>query len=166
MRMHHTRRTLLITAAASALSACGFQLRGESRFAFDTLHATFEPKSSLGNEFKRTVAAGSNTRVVDAPLDAQVVMEVLSDTREKVVLGTTATGQTREFQLRLRLRFKLRSAAGKELIAPTELVLTRDVSFNESAVLAKEGEEVLLYRTMQTDMVAQVMRRLAAVKSL
>jgi LPS-assembly lipoprotein len=62
------------------------------------------------------------------------------------------------------LRFKLRTPAGKELVPDTDLLLTRDVSFNESSVLAKEGEEQLLYRTMQSDMVVQVMRRLAAVK--
>jgi len=52
------------------------------------------------------------------------------------------------------------------LIAPTEIVQQRDISFNESAVLAKEAEEALLYRDMQTDIVQQLLRRLAAVKSL
>jgi len=33
-------------------------------------------------------------------------------------------------------------------------------------VLAKEAEEALLYRDMQSDVVQQVMRRLAAVTSL
>jgi LPS-assembly lipoprotein len=78
----------------------------------------------------------------------------------------TATGQVREFQLRTRLRFRLRTPGGKDLIADTELVQQRDISFNESAVLSKESEENLLYRDMQTDLVQQLMRRLAAVKSL
>jgi LPS-assembly lipoprotein len=156
------RRSFLVCSAT--LAGCGFQLRGESSFAFTTLYAGFEPKSLLGNELKRTIAAGSSTRIVSTADAAQAVMDVLSDTREKLVLGTTSAGQTREFQLRLRLRFKLRTPAGKELVPDTDLLLTRDVSFNESSVLAKEGEEQLLYRTMQSDMVVQVMRRLAAVK--
>jgi LPS-assembly lipoprotein len=41
----------------------------------------------------------------------------------------------------------------------------RDISFNESAVLSKEAEEGLLYRNMQSDIVQQTMRRLAAVRS-
>jgi LPS-assembly lipoprotein len=72
----------------------------------------------------------------------------------------------REFQLRSRIRFKLRTPGGKELIPDTELVQTRDISFNEGAVLAKEAEESLLYRDMQSDLVQQILRRLAAVKSL
>lgn len=41
----------------------------------------------------------------------------------------------------------------------------RDVSYNESVALSKEGEEALLYRNMQTDLVQQLMRRLSAVKA-
>jgi LPS-assembly lipoprotein len=33
-------------------------------------------------------------------------------------------------------------------------------------VLSKEAEESLLYRDMQTDIVQQLMRRLAAIKAL
>jgi LPS-assembly lipoprotein len=70
----------------------------------------------------------------------------------------------REFQLRIRLKFRVRGAQGQELVVPTELVQQRDISFNESAVLAKEAEEVLLYRDMQSDIVQQLLRRLAAVR--
>ena len=86
--------------------------------------------------------------------------------REKVVLSMNTTGQVTEFQLRLRFRFSLRTAAGKELIAPAEISLQRDISFSESAVLAAEAEEALLYRDMQSDLVQQIMRRLAAVTTL
>ena len=80
------------------------------------------------------------------------------------MVGVNASGQVREFQLRLRMRFKLRTPQGQELIPETELLLQRDISFNESAVLAKEAEEGLMYRDMQTDIVQQLMRRLAAVR--
>jgi LPS-assembly lipoprotein len=78
----------------------------------------------------------------------------------------TASGQVREFQLRIRLKFKLRTPSGKDIIPETELLVQRDISFNESAVLAKEAEEGLLYRDMQTDMVQQLLRRLAAIKEI
>ena len=81
-------------------------------------------------------------------------------------MGVNASGQVREFQIRLRVRFRLRTPQGKELIPDTELLQQRDVSFNETAVLAKEAEEGLMYRDMQTDIVQQLMRRLAALKAL
>ena len=72
----------------------------------------------------------------------------------------------REFQLRLRFTFRLRTPRGRELIPGAEILQQRDISFNESASLAKESEEALLYREMQSDTVQQIMRRLAAVTDL
>jgi LPS-assembly lipoprotein len=81
-----------------------------------------------------------------------------------VVVGVNSSGQVREFQLRIRVKFRVHNAQGQELVAPVEIVQQRDISFNESAVLAKEAEEVLLYRDMQSDIVQQLLRRLAAVR--
>jgi LPS-assembly lipoprotein len=61
------------------------------------------------------------------------------------------------------VRFRLVRPDGQELIAPSEIVQSRDMSYSETAALAKEQEEATLYRAMQSDIVAQVMRRLAAV---
>ena len=96
----------------------------------------------------------------------QAIVDILQELREKTVVGTNASGQVREFQLRIKVRFRMRSAQGKELITDTEITQQRDISFNESAVLAKEAEEGLLYRDMQTDIVQQLLRRMAAVKTL
>ena len=169
------RRVFLLFAASSAslalisLNGCGFALRKAPDFAFATLYSGLPESSPLGVELKRSLQSTRKVKVIsDARLinEAQVVLDVLLNQREKVVLSLNASGQVREFQLRLRFGFRLRTLAGKELIPATEIALQRDISFNESAVLAKEAEEALLYRDMQTDVVQQVMRRLAAVKEL
>jgi LPS-assembly lipoprotein len=163
------KRTLLLAAAFSALAGCGFQLRQPPQFAFSSIYVAAAPNSALGKELRRSIASSDRVRVVDDPAAlaaAQVVLDLLTDQREKVVVGLSASGQVREFQLRTRVRFRLRTPAGKELIPETELLQQRDISFNESAVLAKEAEENLLYRDMQTDIVQQLMRRLAAVKTV
>ena len=150
------------------LASCGFQLRQAPHFAFSSIYIGVAPSSSLGNELKRTIASSGNVSVVDVArqASAQVVLDVLGDQREKVVVGLNASGQVREFQLRTRVKFKLRTPQGKELIPETELLQQRDISFSESAALAKEAEENLLYRDMQSDIVQQLMRRLAAVKAI
>ena len=162
------RRSLLTAAAAvAALAGCGFELRRAPQLRFRTIALTgFVVHSPLADELRMNINASTTTLVVDAASQAQVVLEALSDARERSVVGSTAAGQVRELQLRTRLQFRLRTSAGRELIAPTELVLSRDMSYSESLALAKEQEEALLYRTMQSDIVAQVMRRLAAVPSL
>jgi LPS-assembly lipoprotein len=160
---------MVMLGPAALLAGCGFQLRQPPSFAFSSIYVATAPNSSLGKELKRTIAAAKNLRVVSDPAaitSAQVVLDVLADQREKVVVGLGATGQVREFELRTRFRFKLRTPQGKELIPETELLQQRDISFSESAVLAKEAEEGLLYRDMQTDIVQQLMRRLAALKTI
>jgi LPS-assembly lipoprotein len=164
------RRTLISWAVAAtattALSACGFALRKAPEFAFSTLYSGLPESSPLGVELRRSLNATRKVTVIsDARQlsEAEVILDVLLDQREKVVLSTNSNGQVREFQLRLRFRFKLRTLAGKELIPDTELLLQREINFSETQVLAKESEEALLYRDMQSDIVQQLMRRLAAV---
>ena len=161
------RRHLLAAAAACALAGCGFELRRAPELRFRSIALTgFKPRSPLAEELTLNIDASKTTLVVDTPAKAQVVLEAITDGRERSVVASTAAGQVRELQLRTRFVFKLRTANGRELIPSTELLLSRDMSYSESAALAKEQEEALLFRTMQSDIVAQVMRRLAAVQAL
>ena len=166
------RSTLALLAQSSllglttlSLSACGFKLRAAQNFAFDTIAIQPNPGGVLAIELRRSMGGSVRVLAPREPLtQAQVVLDILQEQREKTVVGVTATGQVREFQLRIRLRYRVRTPQGKELTPETEIVQKRDISFNESAVLAKEAEEVLLYRDMQSDIVQQLLRRLAAVK--
>ena len=163
------RRHLLAATGALALAGCGFELRKAPDFAFDSIAITAPATSPLANELRRSLAADGRLRVLPVGADikgANVVLDLPVELREKVVVGLTASGQVREFQLRSRVKFRLRTPTGKELIPETELAQQRDISFNEAAVLGKEAEEGLLYRDMQADLVQQLMRRLAALKSL
>ena len=150
-----------------ALPGCGFALRYSQNFAFDTVAVTPEKGIGVAAELARNFGVKLRPLVPTAEGTApDAVVDILEDVRDKAVTGVNASGQVREFQLRLRVRFRLRTPAGVELIAPTAVTLQRDMSFSESAALAKEAEERMLYRDMQTDAVQQLVRRLAAVKSL
>lgn len=161
--------TLATTVApALALSACGFRLRGVPEFAFRSLYIMAPPGMPLARELQRTIeSSGSSLQLVTDPAampTAEVILELLSARQERVVVGRNASGEVRELELRLRVQFRLRTPTGVELVAPTELLQKRDISYSESIALAKEAEEALLLRNMQTDIVQQLMRRLAAVR--
>jgi LPS-assembly lipoprotein len=160
------RRAFAALAGAAALSGCGFQLRQAPTFAFQKIYINVGPNSPLARDMRRALTSGGTVTVVDAPGNADVILDVLGEQRQKVVVGLTAVGQVTEFELRLRVHFRLRNRQGRELIGDTELAQTRDISFNESVALAKEPEEQLLYRDMQNEIVVQLMRRLAAVKAI
>ena len=170
MRATLRRRSLLGTGSlALLLAGCGFELRKPPSFAFQSIYLAVPPISQLGLELQRALAAAGGVSLVTDQRQverADLVFELLQELREKVVLGRTSTGAVREYQLRIRLRFKVRNRQGIERIPDTELVQQRDISYSESFALAKEAEEDLLYRNMQTDLVRQILRRLAALRDI
>jgi LPS-assembly lipoprotein len=162
-----SRRSLLSAAgAATLLAGCGFKLRQAPVFAFQTI--ALPTTTPYLSQLRRAIGVtGTLTALPMTEVDrADTVFEALGETRDRLVLSTNSAGQVREMQLYLRIRFRLRTPAGKELIPPSEMVQSRDITYNETAALAKESEEQLLYRDMVTDMVQQTLRRLAAVKTL
>ncbi len=157
------RRALLATAGASALLAgCGFALRQTPPLPFRRIALTgFAARSPLEAELRSRLA--DSAQVVDTPGQAEVLLQSLVDKRERSVVASTAAGQVRELQLRVRFEFQLSSPGGRLLILPTELLLSRDMSYSESFALAKAQEEAELVAAMQADIVQQVLRRLAQV---
>lgn len=159
----------LASAAALPLAGCGFQLRQPPEFAFKTIYVAMPDNSPMGLELRRNLTGTGRVEVITDPVraqQAQVLLEPTLDQRERVVVGRTSSGEVRELQLRLRFRFRLRTPQGTQLIPETEILQQRELSFNESVILAKDAEEQMLYRNMQSDIVQQIMRRLAAVKTV
>jgi LPS-assembly lipoprotein len=156
-------RTLVALLAAALLSGCGFRLRGAAELPFETIYV---PNATAGValDLKRNLQVGTRARVVDEPKDAQAILQFTQETREKEILSLTGGGRVREFQLRYRVGFRVHDGKGGEFVPQSTIQLSRDVTYNDAAVLAKEAEEQLLYRDMQTDMVQQIMRRLAAAQ--
>jgi LPS-assembly lipoprotein len=137
-------------------------------FAFSSLYIGTGAGSSLARELQRTLeGSGSQLKVLRNPADlptAESVIDILAEQRERVVVGQTASGQVREMQLRLRVKFRIRTSGGVEMVPETEILQQRDFTYNESLALSKEAEEALLFRNMQSDIVQQLLRRLSAAK--
>ena len=160
--MSSSRRRLLALPAALLLAGCGFSRRRAPRLAFASIALVgFAPRSPMAAELTRVLR--EQVQVLPAPERAEVVLEALVDARERSIVASTAAAQVREVQLRLRLNFIARTPSGRLLIPRAELLAARDLSTTESAVLAKGFEEPELYRELQTDVVQQVLRRLASI---
>jgi LPS-assembly lipoprotein len=158
--------SLLAALLAALLGACGFTLRGTQQLPFATIALNFPPNSPLGVELARYIRTGTRTRVVDDASKANAVFELVAESPgpERQVLTYNAQGRAVEYTLRYRLVFRVRDAQGRDMIETTELSAQRAISFNDSQALSKESEEQLLFRDMRSDVVQQVLRRLAAAK--
>jgi len=146
-----------------ALGACGFQLRGTADVPFETIYVP-TVAGGIGLELKRNIQAGTRAKVVDDAKQAEAILEFTQESREKEILSLTGTGRVREFQLRYRVGFRVHDGKGNNYVPQSTLELTRDVTYDDADVLAKESEEQLLYRDMQGDMVQQIMRRLSSAQ--
>ena len=147
------------------LAACGFQLRGQATLPFETLYISFPVGNPIGTDLRRFVKAGTSTRIVDDSKSAQATLEVISAVNERQIMSVSGGGRVREFELRYRVSFRLIDAKGVELIPTNEIALRRILPFTDAQVVAKEGEEAMLVREMQSDAAAQILRRLEAVKT-
>ncbi len=157
-------KTLTALLCTLLIAGCGFQLRGAANLPFDTLHVQAPVGSQFAVQFRRVVAAGTGTRIVDNPKAAAATLVLVTELREKSILSLSAGGRVREFQLRYRLSYRMLDKNAVETLPVTEITLTRDFSFNDQDTLSKESEEALLFRDMQNDAVQQLVRRLQVVK--
>ena len=146
----------------TSLGGCGFVLRQTPPLPFSRIALVgFPARSLLAVELREQLASA---QLVASPSQAEVVLQVRTDARSRTVVASTASGQVRELQLRIKFEFRLVTPGGRELIPSTELLQSRDMSYSETYALAKAQEEAEIYAAMQTELVQQLLRRLAQVK--
>ncbi len=166
--MQKNRRLLCIALASTVmLSACGFKLRGSilgNNLPFKSIYLAVPETSPLGIELRRYIRGSGELEIKDRQQDAEATLDITNEIRDKVILSLNSQGRVREYMLYYRVTIRVRDSKNVELLAPTQIVLKRDISYNENQVLAKEAEEAMLYRDMQSDLVQQILRRIAAIK--
>ena len=152
---------VFLLVACLVMAGCGFRLRGTADVPFKTIYVQ-GANVGIALDLKRQIRAGTRAQVVDDVKGADAIIELTQERREKHILSLTGAGRVSEFQLRYQIVFRVHDGKGADYVPPTALLLTRDMSFSDAEVLAKEAEEQLLFRDMQNDMVQQMLRQLAA----
>jgi len=145
---------------ALGLAGCGFHLRGTADVPFKTIYIR-NAKTGIALDLKRNIQAGTTAKVVDETKGADAILELSNESRLKTILSLTGAGRVREFRLIYTVSFRVHDGKGGEFVPPTVLQLTRDMTYSDAEILAKESEERLLIRDMQADMVQLLLRRLS-----
>ena len=151
-------------ALALALAGCGFRLRGSAELPFETLYIP-QSTSGIGLDLKRNIEAGTSAKVVADPRKAQAILQVDQEGRGKQILSLTGAGRVREFQLTYTVAFRVHDGKGGEYVPSNSIQFTREMTFADTQILAKESEEQLLFRDMQVEAVQQILRRLSAAQA-
>lgn len=155
-------RSLIVLLCAAMLSACGFQLRGSYNLPWETLHIGLPENNELYFQIKRGIEAGSQTKVIADAKQASASLIILRNDQVKSILSLSAKGLVRELQLTRAFSYRIQDAEGKELLPASQIILQRDMTFDDEHIFAKESEEALIWGEMQRDLVQQLLRRLSA----
>jgi LPS-assembly lipoprotein len=164
--MRSPLRLLLALIIAATLAGCGFHLRGvgSGSLPYKTIYIALPDTADVNIWLTRYIKASGSTTIVEDAKAADGIFQQLGDNRLKTILSVNAQGRVREYRLQLTYTFRVVNQKGQVLVPPNEVALSRDITFDDSNILAKDLEEGLLWRDMNNDLVNQIMRRLSIIK--
>lgn len=114
------------------------------------------------NRALRDRLRASGAKVTESATDATAVVRIIKDQSGQRVLSVSARNTPEEYEVFYSVEYSVTSG-GSELIARQPLELTRDYSYDTTAVLAKQREQAILREALAQDLAALVLRRLASL---
>ena len=158
-------RAVFIVLLAAIIAGCGFKLRGSSaNLPYKSMYIALPETADARIWLQRYIRSSGATEIVYNAKDAEAVFQQVQDSRVKTILTVNTQGRVTEYRLLLNYSFRVVDAKGRELVSANEISLSRDITYSDSDVLAKDLEEGLLWRDMNNDLVNQIIRRLSIIK--
>lgn len=157
-------RQFAILFLSVVTSSCGFQLRDEISLpeGLRKIHLLVaDPAYPLQKDLAASLQrAGAEISAVPEHA-AQINVPVNAMTTEVL----TASGQARvtEFQVRYHVAISVADDQGKILLPLADIVLAREYSFDQTQVLGMAGEEELIKKELQREMLQQILRKIESL---
>lgn len=148
----------------ATLAGCGFQLQGRQILPPVLEQVQLEPadrQSDFTRALRATLASSGATLVEGSAATARV--RIVSDEVTERVLSVDARNIPTDYELTYRVRVEVR-AQDREMLPAEDFELARIYSFDETRLLAKEREKVLLREALARDLAGVVTRRLTTLQ--
>jgi LPS-assembly lipoprotein len=159
----HLRRAPALMASV-LVAGCGFHLQGATTMPA-AMRMTYIETEDERSTFILTLLSSlqaSGTTITPERDAATAVLHIEHDETGQRVLSVSAANKPTEYEIFYTIKYSV-TAEGKELLTPQTLTLTRDYSFDETTLLAKEHEEDILREALARDLTGIVMSRLASL---
>jgi LPS-assembly lipoprotein len=160
---HRKSQMLLIIMFLFTASGCGFQLRGSYELPYKTLHVTGPGNSIVAGQIRRELT-DTETKIIGVAKDADAVLTLIQERRDRQILSLSRAGRAAEYELRLYVSYQFVDKSGMVIIPTSELQLKRTLVYNDNQVIASQQEEAMLYKDMERDATGQILRRMIAIK--
>ncbi|MEO8342342.1 MAG: LPS assembly lipoprotein LptE [Gallionella sp.] len=158
-------KLLVVLFTAVLLIGCSFHLRGQAGLPFETLYLDAATADTPFVKELRLNLEANKVKLVSTAEQADVVLNIVSEIPDKQILSLSGSGRVTEFQLFYRVSMRAYDLKKQDWIPAEEFVMHRNYTYDNNNVLAMEAEETLLYQSMRSDMVQQIVRRLSRAKS-
>lgn len=164
LRRRDGMRCAALLLLLGALSACGWRLQGTARLP-EVMSVTFLDSADRYSDFNRALQdslAASGARMTTVRSDATAVVRIHKDESGQRVLSVSARNTPEEYEVFYKVEYSVSGRSG-ELLPLQTLELSRDYSYDEKAVLAKQREQVILREALARELAGLVIRRVASL---
>ena len=154
---------LTVLCLGLLLAACGFHLRGQADLPFESVYVQSAGSSEFATELRRVFEGSKSILLTDAADHAEVVVKIVEEQQEQKILSISQSGSVNEFQLVYWVTYRIMNSKMEDMVAPGEISVQRDLTYDDTETLGKESEVKLLFRDMRADAVQQLLRRMSVV---
>jgi len=162
--MNALRATLVLVVAAFLLAGCGFHLQGSGSLpeGMRRFYAiTADQVTPFAVELRRAIER-SGGQLTSTAAEADTVVRIQRDRSGRRVLSVSTRNTPQEFEIFYLIEYSV-DRGGKEVLELQPLEMIRNLSFDETQLLAKDREEVIIREAMARDLAVLVTRRLESL---
>ena len=155
----------LALLATGVLSACGWRVRGKIDLPYKNLLVSGVMTPEFRDDLEMYLRVNDVNLVIKSQ-DAEVILEIITEQNAKQVLSYNGAGQITAYRIISRVAFRVFNPDGIEVMPESDIYLTRDIDFNQANIQSFDLLVAEFVKSMRTDIVNQLMRRLASIKKL
>jgi LPS-assembly lipoprotein len=162
--MNALRATFVLLVGAFLLAGCGFHLQGsgslpEGMRKFYVI--TADEVTPFAVELRRAIER-SGGELTGTSAEADTVVRIQRDRSGRRVLSVSARNTPQEYEIFYAIEYSV-DRGGREVLELQPLEMIRNLSFDETQLLAKDREEAIIRESMAKDLAMLVTRRLESL---
>lgn len=162
-----TAALLAALAATTTLAGCGFHLQGAGRLPDQNRRVyivTPDELTPFAVELRRAIER-SGGAIASGSASADLVVRIENDRSGRRVLSVSARNTPQEYEVYYNVEYTV-DRDGRQVVERQPLQVVRNLSFDQSQLLAKDREEAILRDAMARDLAMLVVRRLESLNEV
>lgn len=163
MRSLPITRFLAFVLLAS-LCGCGWHLQGRAHLS-EAMAVTYIETNDRYTDFNRALRdslRASGAQLVEDKQEATAIVRIHRDESGQRVLAVSARNTPEEYQVYYVVEYSVSDRSG-QLVEPQRIELTREYSYDATAVLAKQKEQAILREALARDLAGIIVRQLSVL---